>query len=107
MLTIDRACCAVQMGKTIGVVGLGRIGREVAGWSMNFGMQAVGYDPIITDSSARAFGIEPVSLDEVRRGGCMRGGGGRGGRRSHCLPSTVDRLTTTLSLFLFPYFLGG
>ncbi|CAM9360858.1 unnamed protein product [Ascophyllum nodosum] len=53
------------MGKTIGVVGLGRIGREVAGWSMNFGMQAVGYDPIITDSSARAFGIEPVSLDEL------------------------------------------
>lgn len=53
------------MGKTIGIVGLGRIGREVAGWCMNFGMTAIGYDPILTDSSARAAGIEPVSLDEV------------------------------------------
>lgn len=55
------------MGKTIGVVGLGRIGREVATWCMNFGMTAVGYDPILTDSAARAAGIEPVSLDEVSR----------------------------------------
>ncbi|CAM9922163.1 unnamed protein product, partial [Ectocarpus fasciculatus] len=54
------------MGKTIGVVGLGRIGREVAAWCMNFGMHAVGYDPILTDDAALAAGIEPVSLDEVR-----------------------------------------
>ncbi|CAM9890257.1 unnamed protein product, partial [Ectocarpus sp. 4 AP-2014] len=53
------------MGKTIGVVGLGRIGREVATWCMNFGMQAVGYDPILTDDAALAAGIEPVSLDEL------------------------------------------
>lgn len=53
------------MGKTIGVVGLGRIGREVANWCMNFGMHAVGYDPILTDDAALAAGIEPVSLDEV------------------------------------------
>lgn len=53
------------MGKTVGVVGLGRIGREVAHWCMNFGMHAVGYDPILTDSAARAAGIEPVTLDEV------------------------------------------
>eukprot|EP00752_Nemacystus_decipiens_P017230 g15435.t1 len=53
------------MGKTIGVVGLGRIGREVATWCMNFGMHAVGYDPILTDSAALAAGIEPVSLDEL------------------------------------------
>ncbi|CBJ25823.1 Phosphoglycerate dehydrogenase / Phosphoserine aminotransferase [Ectocarpus siliculosus] len=53
------------MGKTIGVVGLGRIGREVATWCMNFGMHAVGYDPILTDDAALAAGIEPVSLDEL------------------------------------------
>lgn len=58
-----------QMGKTVGVVGLGRIGREVASWCMNFGMHAVGYDPILTDAAARAAGIEPVSLDQVRREG--------------------------------------
>lgn len=55
----------IQMGKTVGVVGLGRIGREVASWCMNFGMNAIGYDPILTDSAARAAGIEPVSLDQV------------------------------------------
>ena len=54
------------MGKTIGVVGLGRIGREVATWCMNFGMHAVGYDPILTDSAALTAGVEPVSLDEVK-----------------------------------------
>ncbi|CAM9670769.1 unnamed protein product, partial [Scytosiphon promiscuus] len=53
------------MGKTVGVVGLGRIGREVATWCMNFGMHAVGYDPILTDDAALAAGIEPVSLDEL------------------------------------------
>ncbi len=45
---------------------------------MNFGMHAVGYDPILTDSAARAAGIEPVSLDEVRE----RGGGGGAGNRA-------------------------
>lgn len=59
---------SLQTGKTIGVVGLGRIGREVSGWCMNFGMHAIGYDPIITDAAARTAGIEPVSLDEVRTG---------------------------------------
>ena len=54
------------MGKTIGVVGLGRIGRGVATSCMNFGMHAVGYDPILTDSAALAAGIEPVSLDGVK-----------------------------------------
>ena len=54
------------MDKTIGVVGLGRIGREVATSCMNFGMHAVGYDPILTDSAALAAEIEPVSFDEVK-----------------------------------------
>ena len=54
------------MGKTIGVVGLVRMGTEVATWCMNFGMRAVGYDPILTDSTALAAGIETVSLDGVK-----------------------------------------
>lgn len=64
-----------QMGKTIGIVGLGRIGREVAGWCTNFGMEVVGYDPILTDAATRAAGIEPVTLDEVSSAAPLFGGG--------------------------------
>ncbi|CAM9489142.1 unnamed protein product [Chrysoparadoxa australica] len=52
-------------GKTVGIVGLGRIGREVAKWCKNFDMHVIGYDPILTDSAARAAGIEPTSLEGV------------------------------------------
>lgn len=64
-LDTENVIAHTKMGKTVGVVGLGRIGREVAAWCMNFGMYAVGYDPILTDAAARAAGIEPVSLDQV------------------------------------------
>jgi len=52
-------------GKILGVVGLGRIGREVAQWCAAMGMHVIGYDPILAESSARAAGIEPVKLEEV------------------------------------------
>eukprot|EP01038_Epipyxis_sp_PR26KG_P007546 gene7546-10283_t len=52
-------------GKTLGVIGVGRIGREVAKWCRGFGMTTVGYDPVLSEQSARSFGIEPVSLDEL------------------------------------------
>lgn len=35
-------------GKVLGVVGLGRIGREVARWCQAFGMTVVGYDPVLS-----------------------------------------------------------
>eukprot|EP01039_Chlorochromonas_danica_P002210 gene2210-2413_t len=52
-------------GKTLGVIGVGKIGREVAKWCQGFGMNVVGYDPVLSESSARAHGIEPVSVDEL------------------------------------------
>ncbi len=52
-------------GKTLGVIGVGRIGREVAKWCKGFGMNVVGYDPVVSEQSARTFGIEPVSLEEL------------------------------------------
>jgi phosphoglycerate dehydrogenase-like enzyme len=52
-------------GKTLAVIGLGRIGREVATWARAFGMQTIGFDPIVSAAAARAAGIEPVPLEEL------------------------------------------
>ena len=52
-------------GKTLGVIGVGRIGREVAKWCRGFGMQTIGYDPVLSEQSARSFGIEPATLDDI------------------------------------------
>ena len=52
-------------GKTVGIVGLGRIGREVARWCQAFNMSVVGYDPLLSPEVALKAGITPVSLDEL------------------------------------------
>ena len=52
-------------GKTIGVIGLGKIGRSVAQRMKSFEMEIVAYDPFATPESARRIGAELVSLDEL------------------------------------------
>ena len=53
--------------KTVGVVGLGKIGREVAFRCQGLGMKVVGYDPILANEVAQKLKIELVSLDELFR----------------------------------------
>ena len=55
------------MEKTLGVVGLGKIGREVASRCQGFGMKIVGYDPVLAPEAVAKGGIELVSLDELFR----------------------------------------
>ena len=52
-------------GKTLGIVGLGRIGRVVASRARAMGMMIVAYDPFIAPDQARDLEIELVPLDEV------------------------------------------
>ena len=51
--------------KTLGIVGLGRIGRLVAQRALAFGMRLVGHDPFVTPDRARQMSVEVMDLDEV------------------------------------------
>lgn len=52
-------------GKTLGIVGLGRIGTEVAKRSLAFGMKVLAYDPFLSKEVAESLGIEIVDLKEL------------------------------------------
>ena len=52
-------------GKRIGVVGFGRIGREVAARCRALGMEVVAYDPFVSPAVAEALHVVLVSLDEL------------------------------------------
>lgn len=52
-------------GKTLGVVGMGRIGSAVARMASALGMRPIGFDPVLSVESIRQAGAEPCSLDDV------------------------------------------
>lgn len=54
-------------GKTLGVVGLGKIGALVAQRALAFGMHLVAYDPYISDERARHMGVELMDLESLLR----------------------------------------
>lgn len=55
-------------GKTLGILGLGRIGLEVAKRARGFGLDIIGSDPFVSAAVARENGIRLASLDELIAG---------------------------------------
>ncbi|MDP2941040.1 MAG: phosphoglycerate dehydrogenase [Candidatus Omnitrophota bacterium] len=55
-------------GKTLGIVGLGRIGSEVARRALSFGMKILAYDPFLSRQVAESLGIEVMELKDVLAG---------------------------------------
>ncbi len=52
-------------GKTLGLIGLGRIGVEVGKRASVFGMSVIAYDPLISEDDITQRGAEPVSIQEL------------------------------------------
>ncbi|NQT32872.1 MAG: phosphoglycerate dehydrogenase [Candidatus Omnitrophica bacterium] len=52
-------------GKTLGIIGLGRIGAEFAKRALSFGMKILAFDPFLSEEKAKALNIEPVTLDKL------------------------------------------
>jgi D-3-phosphoglycerate dehydrogenase len=51
--------------RTLGIIGLGRIGRLVAQRALAFGMRLVGYDPFVSADRARQLSVEMLDLEEL------------------------------------------
>jgi D-3-phosphoglycerate dehydrogenase len=52
-------------GKTLGIIGYGRIGMEVGKRAAAFGMNVIAYDPFVSEEDIKARGGEPVTIQEL------------------------------------------
>ncbi len=58
---------ALMMGRIVGIIGLGRIGRNVAKRLGPWDMKLLGYDPYVTQETVDPLGVKMVSLEELLR----------------------------------------
>ncbi len=65
----DRRFLGLELkGKTLGIVGLGRIGSQVARFAKGFEMRVLAYDPYIPKTRAESLGVELLeSLEDLLR----------------------------------------
>jgi D-3-phosphoglycerate dehydrogenase len=54
-------------GKTLGILGMGRMGQALAVRARGFGLKLLGYDPYIPPAAFAAFGVEQVGLENLLR----------------------------------------
>lgn len=54
-------------GKTLGILGFGRIARNVAKFGLGFGMKVLTYDPYVPEDFAKSQNVEKVELDTLLR----------------------------------------
>lgn len=52
-------------GKTLGIIGVGRVGQQVARRARAFGMRILGADPFLSDDLARQLDIEPATYEGI------------------------------------------
>lgn len=53
--------------KTLGIIGIGNIGKQVAKRAIGLGMNVIGYDPYLSEENAMEIGIKKVALPELFR----------------------------------------
>jgi D-3-phosphoglycerate dehydrogenase len=61
----ERVNTMMIKGKTVGIIGLGRIGTRVANLLQPFGVKLLGYDPYIAKDKIKSVGIQPVELEQL------------------------------------------
>ncbi|MBW2980175.1 hypothetical protein KY360_02040 [Candidatus Woesearchaeota archaeon] len=52
-------------GKTLGIVGIGNVGKKVAKVALALEMDVIGFDPFVDEEKAKSMGIRKVELDEI------------------------------------------
>ena len=52
-------------GKTLGIIGVGKIGRSVAERMRSFGMKLIGFDPVLSEEAAQRIGLTLTTVDAV------------------------------------------
>ena len=55
----------LMLGKTVGIIGVGRIGQNVAKRLDSWGMKILGYDPYVKSETVATLGVKMVSLEEL------------------------------------------